>query len=103
IVHVCSAKRLVDRRALLSEKLWTIFGNVQTIFQANSKLTIDCNRRFIAEAHAWLNRRLVPAHEVCPLVTVETDAVTGAMRQAGNIVVGTKARIGDHFARGGVD
>src|SRR5207253_2863227 len=36
-------------------------------------------------------------------MTVEADAVTGAMRQTRNFVVGTKAGVGDHFACRGID
>src|SRR5262249_48057085 len=43
------------------------------------------------------------AHEVRPLVAVETDAVSGAMREAGHFIVGTEAGVGDHLARGCVD
>src|SRR6267142_342628 len=75
-------KRLINRRALIGEKLRPVRGNVQTIFQTNSKLAIDHDRRFVAKAHARLNRCLVAAHEVRPLVAVEPYAVAGAMRQS---------------------
>src|SRR5229473_3043058 len=90
-----SPERLINRWALVREKLRTILSNIQTVFQANSELAIDDNCRFVAKAHARLDRRLVPAHEVRPLMTVEADAVSGAVRQPGRLVIRTKARVGD--------
>src|SRR6185503_12476823 len=40
--------------------------------------------------------------QVGPFVSVESDAVAGAVRQAGHFVVGAEAGIGDRFARGRV-
>src|SRR5215212_10354917 len=96
-------KGFVDRGALLREKLWTILSDVQAVFQTNSKLTVDHDRRFITETHARLNRRLVAAHEVCPLVPVETNAVSSAMWQAGDFVIRAKPCIRDHFSRSSIN
>jgi hypothetical protein len=49
-----------------------------------------------------LQLRFVSAHEIRPFVPVQTDAVTGAVRQAGHFVIGAEARVGDDLARGGV-
>src|SRR5712691_11905137 len=97
-----SSKRLIDRGTLIRKELWTRFSDVQAVLQTNSELAIDDNRGLIAEAHAWLDRGLVAAHEVGPFMSIESDAVTRAVRQSRSFVVGTKARVGDHFARGGV-
>ena len=93
------AKRLIDRWALIGEELRTVLGNVQTVFQTNSELAVDDNCGLVAKAHAGLDRRFVPAHEVRPLMAVETYAMAGAVRQTGSLVIRTKARIGDHLAR----
>ena len=75
-----SPKRLVDRLALGGEKLWPLLGDVETVLQPNAKLAVDHDGWLVAETHAYLNWRLVSAHEVRPFVTIEADAVTGAMR-----------------------
>src|SRR5438445_6349505 len=95
-----SSKRLVDRFALSGKKPCALLSDMKTVFQTNSKLTIDRDRWFVAEAHARLNRRLVAAYKVGPFVSVQSDAVPCAMRQAGHFVIGTKAGGGDHFACG---
>src|SRR5207244_6126387 len=95
--------RLVKRRALAGKKLWTAVSDVKTVFQTDAELAIDHDRRFVAKAHARLNRRLIAAHEISPLVTVEADPVAGAMRQSRSLVIGSKAGIGQHLARGCID
>src|SRR6266542_1388810 len=100
---VCSTEWLVNGRALLREKLCAAARNVKAVFQANSKLAIDYDRRFITKAHTSLNRRFVTAHKVCPFMSVQPDAVTGAMWQSGSFVIRAKAGVSDHFASGGVN
>ena len=78
-------------------------GNVHAVFQADAELAVNGDGRLIAEAHSGLELGLVAFHQVGPLMPVETDAVAGAMRQAGDLVAGPETRIGDDFARGGVD
>ena len=73
------SKRFVNRLTLLSEKLWTALGNVQTIFQPDTKLTIDHNRRFVAKAHARLYRCLIATYKIRPLMTVHTNSVSRSM------------------------
>src|SRR5690349_11179054 len=96
-------KRLVNRRALLREKPWSIGSDVETVFEANAELTIDHDCWLVAETHAGLDRRLVAANEVGPLVTVESDTMPGAMRQSRDFVVWPKPGISNHFARRGID
>src|SRR5438093_8773548 len=97
------SKRLVNRRTLVRKKPGPAFGNVKAVFESNPELTINYDRWFVAKAHARLNRRLVPAHEVSPFMTIESDAVARAMRQSRDLVVGAKTGVGDHFARGRID
>src|SRR5260221_7450823 len=99
LARIPSPERLINRRVLIREEPRAILSNVQTVFQANSDLAINNNRRFVAKAHARLNGRFVAAHKVGPFVSVESNTVTGAMRQAGNLVVRPEAGVGDHFAR----
>src|SRR5439155_10613297 len=98
-----SPERLIDRWTLFGKKLRAVLSDVKTIFQTNSKLTIDRDRRFVAETHARLNRSFVAPDEVGPFVSVEPDAVTRAMRQARHSVIGTKAGVSDHLACGSVN
>src|SRR5919197_725067 len=94
-----SSEWFLNRRTLLRKKFWTVRRDVKTIFQTHAKFAVDHDRRFVAKAHARLNRRLVAAHEVSPFVTVEADAVTGAMRQARRLVIRSKAGISQNFSR----
>src|SRR5207247_3129510 len=98
-----SRKRPVDRRTRLREPLRAGFGDVETVLESDPELTVDRDHRLVAEAHPGLQRRLVPPHEVRPLVTVEADAVTCAVRQAGHFVIGAEPGVGNHLARGRVD
>src|SRR5262249_16923088 len=95
---VALAERLVDRRTLLGKKLRTVFRNVKTIFQTNAKLSVDHNRWFVAETHARLNSRLVPAAEVRPFMSVQAYAVTSPMRQPRHFVVRSKPGIRDRLS-----
>src|SRR5260370_6074816 len=97
-----STERLVNRRALIGEKLWPVRGDVQTIFQTNSELAVNDDRWFVAKTHARLNRRLVATHKVRPFVPLEPDAVTRAIRQPRRLVVATKACVGNDLACGRV-
>src|SRR5205823_14713655 len=63
-----SAEGFVDRRTLLIEELRSTLSDVETVFQADAKLAVDHNRRFVAEAHAGLNWRLVTPHKVRPFM-----------------------------------
>src|SRR5437660_687112 len=87
----------------MSEEFRTLISDVEAVFETNAELAVDDDRRLVAEAHPGLNWSLVAAHKVGPFVTVETNAVARAMRQAGHFVVRTKAGIRDHFARRGID
>src|SRR3954469_13195748 len=98
-----STEGLIDRRTLLGEEFWSLLSYIQTVFQTNSELAIDHDRWFVAKAHARLNRSFVSAHKVRPFVAVQTDAVTRAVRQTRHFIIGSEARVGDHFARGRVD
>src|SRR6266550_5686661 len=93
-------ERLFNRWTLLGKKLRPGRSDVETILQTDSKLTIDHDRWFVAKAHPGLNRRLIATHKVSPLVTVEPDAVTSAMRQTRRLVIGTKARVRQNFSGG---
>src|SRR6266446_1247543 len=75
-----STKRFIDRWTLFGKEFRAVLSDVKTVFQANAEFTIDRDRRFVAEAHAWLNRSFVAAHEISPFVSVESDAVPRAMR-----------------------
>src|SRR5690242_6184933 len=97
-----SSKRLVNRRALLAEKLCALLTDVETILESYPKLAVNHDRRFVAETHSDLNWSLVTAHKVGPFVSIQADAVARAMRQSGSFVIRTEARVSDHLARRGV-
>src|SRR5262245_25149065 len=82
-----SAERLIDRNALFAKQFGSFFSNVETIFQSNAELAINRDHRFVAETHTRLKPGLVAAHEVGPLVPVQTYAVARAMRQPRNFII----------------
>src|SRR5262245_61157343 len=86
-----SRKRLVDRRARLTEELRAALSDVEAVLEADAELAVDGDHRLVAEAHARLQRRLVAAHEVRPLVAIETDTVAGPVGKTRHLVVGTEA------------
>src|SRR5215510_6203215 len=94
-----SAERLIDRRALGGEQARALFGEVETVFQSDAEFTVDGDHRLVAETHSRPQQSLVSPNEIRPLMAVEADAVSGAVRQPRNLVVGAKAGVGYHFAR----
>src|SRR5436190_6696043 len=98
-----SSEWTVDGRTWLGEKLRSALGDVQTVFKSNTELAVNGDHRLVTKAHAGLQRRLVAANEVRPFVAVETDAVAGTVGKTWHFVVRTETRVGDHFARRGVD
>src|SRR5689334_17018487 len=96
------SKGLIDGRALFGKHARAVFGDVETVFEANTKLAVDDDGGLIAETHARLDFGLVAFHEVGPFVPVQADAVAGAMRQAGRLIARSEADVGDDFAGGRV-
>ena len=88
---------------MLGEHFRAALGDVHAVFEADAEFAVDGDGRLIAEAHAGLNFRLVAFDEIGPFVTVEADAVAGAMRQAWDTVAGSETSLGDDIAGGGVD
>src|SRR6266536_5079659 len=98
-----SSEWTVDGRTWLGEKLRSALRNVEAVLQSNPELAVDGDHRFVAETHPRLQHRLVAANEVRPFVAVETDAVAGTVGKTWHFVVRAETRVGDHFARRGVD
>src|SRR5262245_60435231 len=94
-----SAERLIYRRALRGEQARALFGEVETVFQADAEFTVDGDHRLVAETHSRPQKSLVSPNEIRPLMAVEADAVSSAVRQPRNLVVGAKAGVSYHFAR----
>src|SRR6185295_820177 len=92
-------KRLINRLALLGEKLWTVFGDVQTVLEPDTKLTIDHDGWLVAKTHPRLNRRLIPANEVRPFVTIHSNPMTSSMRETGHFVIRPEACVNNYFSR----
>src|SRR5437763_9355720 len=84
---IMSGEWTIDGRTWLGKKLRAALGDVETVLEPDPEFAIDGDHRLVAEAHARLERRLVAADEVGPLVAVEADAVAGAMRKARHFVV----------------
>ena len=79
ILNLKSLERFVNRLTLLRKKLWTVLGNVQTIFQPDSKLTINHHCRLIAKAHARLYGCFVTTYKVCPLMAIHANTMSCPM------------------------
>src|ERR1700751_2603810 len=84
-------ERIVDRMGRLGEPARTGLGDDHVVLEANAELAIDADRRLVRECHAWPQHGLVALHEIRPLVDVEADAVSGAVRQARRRVARTEA------------
>src|SRR5438876_9622313 len=98
-----SSEWTVDGRTWLGEKLRSGLRNIEAVFESDAELTVDRDHRFVAEAHAGLQRRLVAANEVRPFMAVEADAMSRAVGESGDFVVGAETCVGDHLARRRVD
>src|SRR6185436_18997619 len=80
--------RLLDRLRLRREELRPALGDVQAVLETNSELAVDRDHRLVAEAHARLDLRRVPSHEVRPLVAIHADTVPCAVWKTRHLVVG---------------
>ncbi|KIU01488.1 hypothetical protein QU38_01360, partial [Staphylococcus aureus] len=89
-----SPHRRVDRPGRLAEPFRPAIGHVETIFQPHAEAAGNVDARFVGEAHARRQLRRLAAHQVDRLVPVEPDAMPGAMRKAGQLVVRTPAERG---------
>src|SRR5579863_5463370 len=90
---------LVDRGALFGEHARAVLGDIHAVLEADAELAVNRDGRFVAETHARFEPPLIAPHQVGPLVTVQANAVTGAMRQTGDLVARSKSVVGDHLAR----
>src|SRR5262249_8624715 len=100
---VILAEGFLDGTALRGEKFGAAFGNVHAVLEAYAEFFVIGNHRFVAKAHARTKRSFVAANQVRPLVSIESDAVTGAVRKSGDLVVRSEARIRDDLTRSRVD
>src|SRR5580700_9119942 len=94
-----STKGLIDGRRLPRKGTRAVPGDVHTVFQTNAEFAVNGDHGLVAERHSRLQLQLIAAHQVGPLVNIEANAVTGPMRQARNLIIGSKSEIGDDFAR----
>src|SRR5438132_1197145 len=97
------SKRIVDGMRRLREPAGAGLGDDHVIFEPDAELTIDADRRFVRERHAGSQYGFVAFHEIRPFVNVETDAVSGPVRQSGRRVARPKSTGSDDAARGGID
>ena len=84
-------ERIINRMRRHREPLRPRCRHVEMILQPDAKFTGHANHRLIAKAHALGQWRVVTADEIRPFMDVHADAVAGAVRQAGQMVVGAKA------------
>jgi hypothetical protein len=64
---------------------------MEAVFEADAEASRNVDARLVREAHARRQRRPFATHQVHRLVAVQADAVTSAMRQAGEFVTGAIA------------
>src|SRR5882672_10087715 len=100
---IMSGEWTIDGRTWLGKKLRTVLSDIETVLEPDPEFAVDGDHRFVAEAHAGLERGLVAADEIGPLVAVEADAMAGAMRKARHFVVRPESGVGDDLSRSGVD
>ena len=77
--------------------------HVEMILQPDAVLAGHDDHRFVGEAHARRQRRLVALHQIGAFVDVETDAVAGAVGEAWQLVVGAESVADQHIAGGLID
>src|ERR1700693_616008 len=93
---------LIDGRALLREHFGAALRDVHAVLEADAELTVDGDGGLVAEAHTRDDARFIATHQVGPLVAIQPDPVTRAVRQTRNLVAWPETRVGDHLARGGI-
>src|SRR6185437_8161667 len=91
---------LLDAGAGPGEQSGTVGSDVHVIFQSHSEFPNDVDAGLVAEGHVRLNRALVAAHQVVPLVAVHADAVPEAVAEI--LVIGAEAAVAHHLARCGI-
>src|SRR5207244_1328621 len=77
------------------------FRDRQDVLETNPEFPVLVDSGLVTERHTRLHHDLAAAHEVRPLVTFESDAVAESVSESP--VVGPIARVGDDFARDGID
>src|SRR5690349_7144746 len=93
-------ERIVAGRRGFGEPLGAVLRHVEMILEADAEFAGDADHRLVREAHADIQRRVVVQDEIGTFMPVETDAVTRAMRQAGQLVALAHA-VGDQALAGG--
>ena len=73
------------------------------ILQPDSETIRHNDHRLVGKAHPLGQRRPVSANQVAGFVNGEADAVAGAVRQAGQAIIGAEAGGFQYSARGLVD
>src|SRR5580692_6942299 len=78
-------------------------GDDHVVFEADSELAINADGWLVRKGHAGSQQGLVALYEIGPFVHVQTDAVTGTVRQPGCRIAGAEAGAVDDAAGGDVD
>ena len=65
---------------------------MHAVLEPDAELAVDRDGWLVAEAHAGLDARGITAHEVRPLVPIQSDAVARAVGQARHFVVRAESR-----------
>ena len=68
------------------------------VFQPDPEFPGEDDHRFVGKTHAGGKRRVVAANDVGFLVDLEPEAMTGAMRQTWQAIVGAEGVFGKHLA-----
>src|SRR5579864_5175139 len=91
-------ERLIDGWALFRKGAGAVLGDVHAIFQADSKFAVNGDGGLVAETHSRLERALVAQDKIRPLMSIQADSMSGAMRKPGDFVAGAKAVVGDYLS-----
>src|ERR1700688_1593169 len=89
IIAACASrgsKKFIQGFRQRREELGARRGHGPAVFQTNSELPWDIDSRLVGETHAGLQRSRIAVHQVGRLMSVQTDAVAGAVREPRQLV-----------------
>ena len=84
-------KRIVHRVRSRGEPLRPRCRHMEMVFQTDTEFTRHTDHWLVAETHAFGKRGIVAADQIRPLMNIHADAVAGAVRQAGQLVIRAEA------------
>src|SRR5581483_3159901 len=88
IGSVIPSDRLLDRARETAEELRAGFGHMPAILQTDSERAGNVETGLVGETHASLKRCRIAMHQIAGLMAIHADAMSGAVRQARQVVSG---------------